>query len=227
MHGAAALQVCKLRGEAPSQVVYQTFKHLAEVAILKLEHVDVHQQPEVVVVVHHLLDLPAEAHERFGFERFVNLVKDRAQTAVDGRLVFADDRTEDLLFGPVIVVNVAEGRPCPGGDVAHRGSVKALLNEEFLGLFLDTTFVLLDRAGTEFGHPPIKKRTPVFYLDLTRCQGLISRKDTKENAKPQRNPSLFAPLRPSSRLCVKICLITDELTLTRLRASSIVRCINK
>ena len=62
MNRATALQLVKLRSVAPAQVLNQTLKHLAEVEVLKLEHVDVHQQPEVVVIVHHLLDLPAEAH---------------------------------------------------------------------------------------------------------------------------------------------------------------------
>jgi hypothetical protein len=40
--------------------------------------------------------------------------------------------------------------------------VKALLDEEFLGRFLDPAFVLFDRAGTEFGHPPIKTNVRIF-----------------------------------------------------------------
>jgi hypothetical protein len=66
MHRATALQLCKLRGETAPQVVNQPFKHLAKVAVLEFEYVDVHQQPEVVMVVHHLLDLLAEPDERFG-----------------------------------------------------------------------------------------------------------------------------------------------------------------
>src|SRR6476659_9792600 len=77
MNGATAFQIGKLRCEAASQVMRQAVEHLAEVAILKLEHVDIHQQPEIVVIVHHLLDLPAKTNERLGFERFVNFVKDR------------------------------------------------------------------------------------------------------------------------------------------------------
>src|SRR4029079_3039205 len=163
MNRATALQLRKLRGKAPAQVVNQAFKHLAEVAILKLEHVDVHQQPEVMVIVHHLLDLLAKTNERLGLERFVNLVKDRTQTAVDGRLVLADNRTEDVLFGPVIVVNVTERSPCAGGDVAHRSGVKALFDEEFFARLLDTTLALLDRAGTECAHPPIKTNVRILF----------------------------------------------------------------
>jgi acyl-homoserine lactone acylase PvdQ len=48
------------------QVVNQPFKHLAKVPVLEFEYVDIHQQPEVVVIVHHLFDLLAEAHERLG-----------------------------------------------------------------------------------------------------------------------------------------------------------------
>src|SRR6185369_8649401 len=77
--------------------------------------------------------------------------------------VLTDDRTEDLLFGSVVVVNVTERRPCPGGDVAHRGRVKALFDEEFLRRLLDTTLVLFDRAGTEFGHPPIKTNVRILF----------------------------------------------------------------
>jgi hypothetical protein len=66
MHRATALQLCKLRGETAPQVVNQPFKHLAKVKVLEFEHVDVHQQPEVVVVVHHFLDLLAEPDKRFG-----------------------------------------------------------------------------------------------------------------------------------------------------------------
>src|ERR1044071_5238136 len=70
MHRATTLQLCKLRGETSPQVVNQPFKHLAEVAVLEFEYVDVHQQPEVVMVVHNLLDLLAETDERLGFKRF-------------------------------------------------------------------------------------------------------------------------------------------------------------
>ena len=162
VHRAAALQLGELRGEAAPQVVNQPFKHLAKVAVLEFEHVDVHQQPEVVMVVHHLLDLLAEAHERFGLERLVDLVEDRTQATVDGRLILVDDRAENLFFCPVIVIDVAERRPCPGGNIAHRGGVKTLLDEEFLGRFLDPTFVLFDRAGTEFWHSAYKNERPYF-----------------------------------------------------------------
>ena len=163
MNRTAALQLRKLRREAPAQVVRQAVEHFAEVAILKLEYVDVHQQPEVVMIVHHLLDLPAEANERLGLQRLVDLVEDRAEATVDGRLILADDRTEDLLFGTVIVVNVTERRPCPGGDVAHRGGVKALLDKELPGRLFDTALVLLYRAGTEFWHPPIKTNVRILF----------------------------------------------------------------
>jgi hypothetical protein len=42
--------------------------------------------------------------------------------------------------------------------------VKALLNEEFLGRFLDPVLVLFDRAGTEFGHPYKNERPYFIYL---------------------------------------------------------------
>ena len=162
MHCATALQLFKLSSEASPQVVNQPFKHLAKVTVLEFEYVDVHQQPEVVVIVHHLLDLLAEAPERFGLERLVDLVEDRTQATVDGRLIFVDNRTEDFLFGPVIVIDVAERGPCPGGNIAHRGRVKALLDEEFLSRFLDPVFVLFDRAGTEFWHSAYKNERPYF-----------------------------------------------------------------
>ena len=91
MHCPATLQVVKLSGEAPPQVVNQPFKHLAKVTILKFEYVDVHEQPEVMVIVHHFLDLPAEPDKGLWFQWLVDLVEDRTQAAIDGRLVFADD----------------------------------------------------------------------------------------------------------------------------------------
>src|SRR5215217_1381069 len=162
MHCATALQLGKLSGKAPPQVVNEPFKHLAKMAVLELQHVDVHQQPEVLVIVHHFLDLPAEAHERLGVERLFNFVKDQTQTAVDGRLIPGYNRTKDIFFGPVVVIDIAERSPCPGGNVTHRGSVKALFDKEFPGRFLDTGFVLLDRAGTEFWHSAYKNERPYF-----------------------------------------------------------------
>ena len=114
-----------------------------------------------MVVFHHLIDLPAKADQRLRLQGFVDFVEDLSQTAVDCRLVLANYRTKDLLFRPVVVVNVAERRPCPGGDIAHRGSVKALLDKEFFGRFLDPAFVLFDCARAEFGHS-YKNERPYF-----------------------------------------------------------------
>jgi hypothetical protein len=86
--------------------------------------------------------------------------------------------------------------------------VKALFDEEFLGRFLDTTLILLDRAGTEFGHSAYKNERPYFYLDLRCCQDKFSRKGAKEDAKAQRTVFL-APLRLPLRLCVKKLSLLD------------------
>jgi hypothetical protein len=48
--------------------------------------------------------------------------------------------------------------------------VKALLDEEFLGRFLDPAFVFFDSAGTEFWHSAYKNERPYFYLSAGRCQ---------------------------------------------------------
>jgi hypothetical protein len=40
--------------------------------------------------------------------------------------------------------------------------VKTLLDEEFLGRFLDPAFVLFDRAGAEFWHSAYKNERPYF-----------------------------------------------------------------
>ena len=162
MHCPATLQLLKLRSETPSQVVHQAFKHLAKVAVLEFEYVDIHQQPEVVMVVHHLLDLLSEAHEGFRLQRFVNLVEDRTEPRIDRRLILIDDRTKNLFFSSIVVIDVAERSPCAGGDIAHRGGVKTLLDEEFLRRLLDPRFVFLDRAGTEFGHSAYKNERPYF-----------------------------------------------------------------
>src|SRR6185369_11591948 len=96
----------------------------------------------------------------------VNLVEYRTQATVDRRLIFVDNRTEDLLFGPVIVIDVAERGPRAGGNIAHRSGVKTLPDEEFLGRFLDPAFILFDRAGTEFWHSAYKNERPYFiYLE--------------------------------------------------------------
>src|ERR1044072_9463406 len=91
MHCPTTLQLCELSGEAPAQVMHQAFKHLAKVTVLEFEYIDVHEKTEVVMFVHYLLDLLAAPHQRLGFDRIVDLVEDRTQAAVDGRLVFADD----------------------------------------------------------------------------------------------------------------------------------------
>src|SRR6266536_4249307 len=38
------------------QFLRYVFKHFAKVTVLKFQHIDVHQQPEVVMLVDHLLD---------------------------------------------------------------------------------------------------------------------------------------------------------------------------
>jgi hypothetical protein len=41
--------------------------------------------------------------------------------------------------------------------------VKTLLDEELPGRLFDTTLVLLDCAGTEFGHLPIKTNVRILF----------------------------------------------------------------
>ena len=50
-----------------------------------------------------------------------------------------------------------------GGNVAHRGCVETLFDEEFLRRFLDAILILFDRAGTEFGHPLIKTNVRILF----------------------------------------------------------------
>jgi hypothetical protein len=50
--------------------------------------------------------------------------------------------------------------------------VKSLFDEELLGRLFDTTLVLLDRAGTEFGHPSLKTNVRIFISNRNFCQGL-------------------------------------------------------
>ena len=56
MKDILSLQIVKGIGEPSSQFLRDVLKHLAKVTVFKLENVDVHQQPKIVMVIHHLLD---------------------------------------------------------------------------------------------------------------------------------------------------------------------------
>src|SRR6188474_2509959 len=56
MKYSTVLQLLKGFRKLATQLMSQVFKHLAKVPVLKLQNIDVHQQPKIVMVVDHLLD---------------------------------------------------------------------------------------------------------------------------------------------------------------------------
>src|SRR5256885_4905569 len=105
---AALFQGREISLETSPQVLGQALEHLAEVAILKLQDIYVHQQPEIVMVIDHLLDESAKLDEACGLKRFFDLVEDGAQARVYRFLILANDGFEDFLFGSIIIVQIAE-----------------------------------------------------------------------------------------------------------------------
>jgi len=56
MQRSCSFQIFERVGKAAAQFLRDILKDFPKVTVFELEHVDVHQQPKVMMIVHHLLD---------------------------------------------------------------------------------------------------------------------------------------------------------------------------
>jgi hypothetical protein len=184
------LQPPEVGSEAAAQRGGEPLEHLAEVPILELQHVDVHQQPEVRVRADQFPHHPPEAPEALGMKGLFDLVEDRAQPCVNHLLVAPDDGLQNVFLRRVVVVQVAERSPRALRDVAHRGGVEAALDEQLARGLLDAAAPRLHSLLTEFGHTLSKKRTSVILSSRGVLSTLLLGRATKRRkpAWPQAVP---------------------------------------
>lgn len=182
---SAAFELLEPFAEPLPHVARQIDEHLAEMAVFELQHVDVHKQPVVGMVGDQLFDAPSEARQILSIERVTDLVEHGPQPGVDHLLVARDDRFKNRLLGPVVVVQVAKRCASARGDVAHRGGMKASLDEKLLGCFLDSRSSFLNRLLTQFRHRPRLQAQRLMILFETRA-----RKENERSYFIRRAPSV-------------------------------------
>src|SRR5258708_7489724 len=134
---ALALEFGKVSRKLLSQLLCQILKHLAEMLVLKLQHVNVHKQPVVLMFIHQSSNCSSKTHQLVRSKRLIEFREQVVQSGIDYFLIAADDGFQNLFFSVVVVVHIAERDSGTCGNSAHRGSMKALLDKKLLGRFLN------------------------------------------------------------------------------------------
>src|SRR5258705_5203249 len=92
----------------------------------------------------------SEPHEVVRLKRFSQLRKHLVESGIDYLLIPSYNGFKDLLFRAVVVIDVAQGHAGSRGDGARGRAVKALLDEERLGRFLNTAFPVFSLPVVDF-----------------------------------------------------------------------------
>src|SRR2546429_3493960 len=74
MKSTAVSHLFKRLRKPAAQIAGEILEHLSKVAILELQHVDIHEQPKVVMLVDHLLHQAGEPLQIIGVQRIVYLI---------------------------------------------------------------------------------------------------------------------------------------------------------
>ena len=100
----------------------------------------------------------SEPHEVVRLKRLGQLRKHLVESGIDYLLIPPYNGFKDLLFRAVVVIDVAQGNAGSRGNSARGCAVKALLDKERLGRFLNTEFSVVSQGVVQFWHKAEKAK---------------------------------------------------------------------